>query len=101
MFLKVSLLFLSLVLCSRGRKLPRAVPDWHYDTRCGDQKKYFFSNETKKWEDAHGWCLKLDGYLLELDDREEQNCLLKYAKKKFNTTESIHDGWYWHSGKDM
>merc|ERR1719228_245675 len=58
---------------------------------------YYFSNETATWDEAGEYC-KLFGdgsHLLQRDNKQENNCLLRVANKH-NLLEQ-----YWHSANDI
>merc|ERR1719350_819877 len=86
------------VLIVNSFKLPELVketksqvPNWV--SLCGHQ--YFFSEDKISWNSARETCHLLGGYLVKIDNRHENNCLLDYAMPQglFN--------WWWTSGNDI
>ena len=55
--------------------------------------KYLFSEMLHTWQDAKSECELSGGFLLNLKDISEQNCLLRYAQSQ------NLDSWYWTDGK--
>merc|ERR1712008_594214 len=58
--------------------------------------EYLFSNnETIDWNSAREMCELLGGYLVRIDNRHENNCLLNYTQHN-----EMHQYW-WTSGNDI
>merc|ERR1711872_1014936 len=61
---------------------------------CGGS--YLFSEDKKSWNDAGDICELFGGHLAQIDNLAENYCLLDYAQ-----SQSLEDGWWWHSGNDI
>ena len=78
-----------------GKKNTKAlVSSWVplCDDRPGDRHSYLFSEETANWEDSSVICEELGGYLVRIENRHENNCILVHAQKQ-----GLHHYW-WTSG---
>ena len=70
----------------------------HWEPLCDNlspndkQHQYLFSDETLDWNSAREICELFGGYLVRIDNRHENNCLLKYTQNN-----EMH-GWWWTSG---
>jgi len=64
------------------------APHWD-NLECETGHKYLFSSSGLSWEDARSECELYGGWLLNIRDIGEQNCLLRYAQ-----SQSFHD-WFW------
>jgi len=61
--------------------------------QCQKGHKYFFSTRRETWETSLTECKLYGGWLLEINNQAEQDCLLKYAwNQNFND-------WYWTDAK--
>ena len=60
--------------------------------RPGDPHSYLFSDETANWEESRAMCEELGGYLVRIENRHENNCILVHAQKQ-----GLHHYW-WTSG---
>merc|ERR1711935_933446 len=73
----------------------------HWEPLCDNlspndkQHEYLFSEETIDWNSARKMCKLLGGYLVRIDNRHENNCLLKYTQHN-----EMHQYW-WTSGNDI
>jgi len=54
------------------------VPDWQ-QLECEQGHKYLFSEITHNWEDAIAECILYRGWLLDVKDQKEHNCLMRYG----------------------
>ena len=61
---------------------------------CAKGHKYLFSEETADWNEAKEMCQILGGYLVKIENRHENNCLLVYAMNN-----GLEDEWWRTSGK--
>ena len=58
-----------------------------------EQHEYLFNgDETINWNSAREMCELLGGYLVRIDNRHENNCLLNYTQHN-----DMHQ-WWWTSG---
>ena len=70
----------------------------HWEPLCDNlspndkQHQYLFSDEATDWNSAREMCELLAGYLVRIDNRHENNCLLNYTQHN-----EMHD-WWWTSG---
>merc|ERR1739844_227442 len=78
-----------LVALSSGSTLPK----WE-NLNCEEGHKYLFSDVTHTWHDARDECELYGGWLVSINDRHEQNCLLEYAQS------AVHHGYFWHDAND-
>ena len=69
-----------------------SLPSWH-DLNCEEGHKYFFSDETRTWQEAREECQLYGGWLLDINSQREQNCLVRYAHSAGIAA------WFWHDGK--
>merc|ERR1712193_32127 len=90
MFSILVIFYLNLLLAEGSGQ--GAIPSW-VNLSCQPGHKYLFSNTGLVWTEAMVECQLYGGYLLHIDNRREQNCLLNYA---LNSTIS---GTYFHDGK--
>merc|ERR1711997_473798 len=67
----------------------------HWEPLCDKQHQYLFSDESIDWESAREMCELLAGYLVRIDNRHENNCLLNCTMNN-----GIH-AWWWTSGNDI
>ena len=77
-----------------------ATPHWEplCDNLSSDgtkQHQYLFSDESIDWESAREMCELLAGYLVRIDNRHENNCLLNYTMNN-----GMH-AWWWTSGTEV
>merc|ERR1712226_772542 len=56
---------------------------------------YLFSEDRRTWSEANGECELYGGHLIQIDDMEENYCILDYAHEQ-----GLPADWYWHSGND-
>ena len=56
------------------------------------QHEYLFSDEKIDWNSAREMCELLGGYLVRIDNRYENNCILNYTQNN-----ELH-AWWWTSG---
>ena len=66
------------------------VPTWV--SLCDRGHQYLFSNDYLDWNSAREMCKLLGGYIVRIDNRHENNCILDYAMPN-----EMHD-WWWTSG---
>merc|ERR1712110_182263 len=70
----------------------------HWEPLCDNlspndkQHEYLFSDESIDWESSREMCELLGGYLVRIDNRHENNCLLNYTQNN-----ELHTYW-WTSG---
>merc|ERR1711936_418529 len=95
---------LTVLFFSKSEALPslnssqvfRTTPSWQeVECRYDTKTKYLFSELSLTWEEAKGECQLYGGWLLNLNNLVEQNCLLKHA-----VTNEI-SGWFWHDGNGI
>ena len=56
--------------------------------------KYLFSETDMTWEEARGECALYGGWLIDILDFHEQNCLLRHA----HATPGLENQGYWTDG---
>merc|ERR1712126_291083 len=66
----------------------------HWEEVC--DTSLLFSEDTKSWDDATGFCELLGGNLVEIRSMEFNYCILLHAQHK-----GLPVDWYWHSGNDI
>ena len=89
----------SLELTKSNEKKP-LTPHWEplcdklspNDKQPNKQHQYLFSDETIDWNSAREMCELLAGYLVRIDNRHENNCILNYTQNN-----EMH-AWWWTSG---
>ena len=71
-----------------------SLPSWH-EIDCGDgyNSKYLFSDVSHTWQDARGECELYGGWLLYINNQQEQNCLVRFAHSI-----GLQTGYFWHDG---
>ena len=68
-----------------------SVPQW---VSLGNEgHKYLFSDEAVDWNSAREMCQLLGGYLVQIQSRHENNCLLAYGQNNLSPVV------WWTSGK--
>merc|ERR1719410_2187525 len=72
------------------------LPEWK-DLECQPGHKYLFSDITHNWEDSMGECELYGGWLVQINDLKEYNCLLRYGAKEI-ANEYL---WFWTDGKSV
>ena len=65
----------------------------HWEPLCGHL--YLFSEERVDWNTAREMCKLLGGYIVRIESRHENNCILVYALNN-----GLQD-WWWTSGNDV
>merc|ERR1712137_934428 len=70
------------------------LPEWK-DLECEEGHKYLFSDITHNWEDSRGECELYGGWLVQINDLKEFNCLMRYGQKEGLEKE------YWTDGNDV
>merc|ERR1712241_523714 len=65
----------------------------HWVQLCDQGHQYLFSEDEKNWTDAGVTCQLFGGYLVKIENRHENNCILYHAQS--NPPEY---GWWWTSG---
>merc|ERR1711915_209668 len=73
-------------------------PQWE-DLECQPGHKYLFVadwEERRNWEDARSQCASLGGWLVDIQDIHEQNCLTRHAYKTDGLTDI-----YWTDASDQ
>merc|ERR1712131_463281 len=73
-----------------------AIPHWE-DLECQPGHKYLFSEDAKTWDEARIECDLYGGWLVDIRDVHEQNCLMKHAK----TSDGVAQAWYWTGANDF
>merc|ERR1712198_294381 len=81
-------LILYSVSCENGAK--GTTPQW-VDLECQPGHKYLFSETELNWNDARGECALYGGWLIDILDVHEQNCLLRHA----HATPGLENYGYW------
>merc|ERR1719481_646854 len=66
----------------------------HWEQICNTS--LLFSQDTKSWYDANGFCELFGGNLVEIRSMEINYCILRHAHHK-----GLPADWYWHSGNDI
>ena len=67
----------------------------HWVPLCNEGHQYLFSDLSQdwlNWNEAKEMCQLLGGYLVRIETRHENNCLLVHAMKN-----ELHE-WWWTSG---
>ena len=59
--------------------------------------KYLFSEVALNWEDARAECELYGGWIVDVNDVYEENCLLQYATTTVGIIDT--DSWFWTDGK--
>merc|ERR1712243_485736 len=54
------------------------VPNWQ-NLECEQGHKYLFSEIVHNWEDSIAECRLYGGWLVDIKDQKEQNCLMRYG----------------------
>merc|ERR1712183_123686 len=90
MFVAISIIISSFLIGIEGGE--DTTPSW-VDV-CGSS--YLFSEHTDTWENAVGNCELYGSHILQIDNMEENYCLLSYAHSQGMKTD-----WWWHSGNDI
>merc|ERR1712121_280246 len=89
------IIFVSGLVCSdKHEKL--ASPHWE-DLECQVGHKYLFSEDAKTWDDARIECDLYGGWLVDIRDVHEQNCLMKHVK----TSDGVAQTRYWTGANDF
>ena len=57
--------------------------------------KYLFSETKMTWEEARGECALYGGWLIDILNIREQNCLLRHVYE----TPGLEDDYFWTDGK--
>ena len=67
----------------------------HWEPLCDKGHQYLFSDipQPTDWNSAREMCQLLGGYLVRIENRHENNCLLVHAMKN-----ELH-AWWWTSGE--
>ena len=60
---------------------------------CEQGHQYLFSEDIENWSDAGAACQLFGGYLVKIENRHENNCILYHAQS--NSPEYV---WWWTSG---
>ena len=72
------------------------TPNWVHIDKCDPNQnlhQYLFSEDAKNWNDAGATCELFGGYLVQIENRHENNCILYHA-----LTNGLHQGYWWTSG---
>jgi len=73
------------------------TPQW-VDLECQAGHKYLFvTDEVRNWVDARDHCQLFGGWLVDIQDVHEQNCLMRHAYK----TDGLTDYNYWTDASDL
>ena len=67
-------------------------PDWIQ--LCDEGHQYLFSDNSANWYEAEEMCQSFGGYLVRIENRHENNCILKHAYNAYNG----QLGFWWTSG---
>merc|ERR1712126_182421 len=71
-------------------------PSW-VDLECQAGHKYLYSDDELIWEEARARCELFNGWLVDIGDVHEQNCLMKHAL----ATDELHNYYYWTDVNDL
>ena len=83
-------IFLGIICLVKVGAKPSA-PQWKQ--LCDKGHQYLFSEETADWNNAREMCELFGGYLVRIENRHENNCILYHA-----LTNGLHQGYWWTSG---
>merc|ERR1739841_33380 len=86
-------IFLSFLFCLGAQALG-ALPEWK-DLECEKGHKYLFSEIKHNWFEARGECELYGGWLVQINDLTEFNCLMRHGVAEETQT------WYWTDGNDV
>merc|ERR1740124_918971 len=95
---KIAIFLFAIALVVNSYKLEEvkaakiSVPRWI--SLCDKGHKYLFSHDGLDWVSAGEMCELLGGYLVRIENRHENNCLLAYAQYAGQL-------YYWTSGNDV
>merc|ERR1712002_207502 len=89
------LALVGLLLFSLASASNKTGPSWQNLNCDGQGTKYLFSEQSVSWDFAREECGLYGGWLLSLDNLQEQNCLIRYAHSASLT------GWFWHDANDI
>merc|ERR1739838_685667 len=87
-------LLLGMVLTVSSFKLEERKSTASWVSLCDEGHSYLFSEETADWAESSVMCEELGGYLVRIENRHENNCILVHAQKQ-----GLHHYW-WTSGND-
>ena len=73
------------------KTIEKSVPHW--ESLCDKGHQYLFSDDALNWNDANEMCKLLGGYLVKIESRHENNCLLVYAMNN-----GLQNEWWRTSG---
>ena len=90
-FLLISLI-VSVELSDMKVKKLLSSPDWVQ--LCDKGHQYLFSDNSANWYEAEEICQSFGGYLVRIENRHENNCILKHAYNAYNG----QLGFWWTSG---
>merc|ERR1719348_751845 len=96
LFFGLTLFSYSLCSSSNETELQSKQPSW-VELECQPGSKYLFSDDLLIWEEARARCGLYNGWLVDIQDVHEQNCLMEYAL----TTDGIGDIAYWTDANDF
>ena len=93
LILFASILGVSSIELTESSKNKSHTPHW--EPLCDEGHQYLFSDipQPLDWNSAREMCQLLGGYLVRIENRQENNCLLVHAMK--NELQS----WWWTSGE--
>ena len=83
---------LGMVLTVSSFKLEERKSTASWVSLCDGGHSYLFSEETADWAESSVMCEELGGYLVRIENRHENNCILVHAQKQ-----GLHHYW-WTSG---
>ena len=94
LILLASILDVNSVKLTDSSKNKSHTPQWV--PLCNEGHQYLFSDPSQdwlNWNEAKEMCQLLGGYLVRIETRHENNCLLVHAMKN-----ELHE-WWWTSGE--
>ena len=83
---------LGMVITVSSFKLEERKSTASWISLCNEGHSYLFSEETANWAESSVICEELGGYLVRIEKRRENNCILVHAQKQ-----GLHHYW-WTSG---
>ena len=86
------ILLFAIILTVKSFKITKVDKSFspHWVSLCGHQ--YLFSEEITDWTNAREMCKLLGGYLVQIENLHENNCILLHAQNN-----GLHS-WWWTSG---
>merc|ERR1719391_1108022 len=94
MFFKTVIVLFQLHVCFGAKQNKTYVPLW-VDLECEEGHKYAFAEIFSTWEEAILECQFYGGWLVDVKDQKEHNCLMRYG------TSQEFDDYYWTDANDQ